>query len=48
MPLPLPPQLAFPPFVLQFCVLVALPFPLKAAPLIAGGLVGYKVQEFTC
>ena len=46
--MPPPPQLAFPSFVLHLCVLVALPLPLKAAPLVAGGFVSYTVQEFTC
>ena len=48
LPLPLQPQLAFPPLVLHLWALAASPLPLKAAPLIAGGLVGYKVQKFTC
>ena len=48
LPLPLPPQLAFPHLILHFWALTASPLPFKAAPLVAGGLVGYKVQEFTC
>ena len=48
LPLPLQPQLAFSPLVLHFLALVASPLPLKAAPLVVGGLVGYKVLDFTC
>ena len=42
--MPPPPQLAFSPLVLHLCVLVALPLPLKAAPLVAGGFVSYTVH----